>query len=152
MTHYTERPPAIPKGLVKTERNFNVKFIFAGLILVFVIVALILQGLVAGGAYFMTVDEVKAAPNLAGKRVRVSGAVVADSEDWDAQTLTLRFTIEDTNGAQLPVVFHGPRPDNFQRAVSAIVKVNYWPTVAFRRIPYCLNAQAATKRIRRKFS
>jgi cytochrome c-type biogenesis protein CcmE len=125
MTQHVESFPAIPDHLVVEKGSgVNVKFIVAGLLLVGVIVVLIVQGVVAGGAYFMTVGEVHAAADLEGKRVRVNGAVVGDSETWDAQTMILRFAIEDEggDGAQLPIVFHGPRPDNFQRAVSAIVE------------------------------
>ena len=75
------------------------------------------------GAYYLTVTELNAQQaTLVGERVRVSGAVVADSEDWNAQEVTLRFAIHDESGAQLPIVFYGPRPDNFQRAAEAIVE------------------------------
>jgi cytochrome c-type biogenesis protein CcmE len=52
----------------------------------------------------------------------VSGTVVDGSEDWNAKEITLRFSISDEEGAQLPIVFYGPRPDNFQRAASAIIE------------------------------
>jgi cytochrome c-type biogenesis protein CcmE len=59
---------------------------------------------------------------MIGERVRVSGAVVADSEDWNAREVTLRFAIHDENNAQLPILFYGPRPDNFARAAEAIIE------------------------------
>ena len=82
----------------------------------------------------MTVDEVRAgSTTLVGERVRVNGAVVAGSEDWNAQEITLRFAISDEHSnQQLPIVFYGPRPDNFQRAASAIVEGQLLPDGTFK--------------------
>jgi cytochrome c-type biogenesis protein CcmE len=78
------------------------------------------------GAYYMTVAELRSAgPELIGQRVRVNGNVVAGSEDWNPQAITLKFAIRDEgvkSGQSLPIVYYGPRPDNFQRAASAIVE------------------------------
>jgi cytochrome c-type biogenesis protein CcmE len=81
----------------------------------------------------MTVVELQErAPQLYGERVRVSGNVVDGSEDWNAREITLRFAIADESGGQLPIVFYGPRPDNFQRAASAIVEGELLPDGTFQ--------------------
>ncbi len=94
----------------------------------------VVQATMTTGAYYMTVSEInKAGQSLLGQRVRVNGAVVPGSEDWNAQAVTLRFAItDDKTGEKLPIVFFGPRPDNFQRAASAIVEGELLPDGAFK--------------------
>lgn len=124
MAQLTERAQTIPTDLVdQKRRGVNLKFVVGGLVLVLIVAALMVQATMTTGAYYMTVDEVnRAGAGIVGQRVRVSGAVVEGSEEWVPQEVTLRFKIVDENGAQLPVVFYGPRPDNFQRAASAIIE------------------------------
>ena len=124
MTELLQHAQAIPADL--DERRVgskNLKFIIGGALVVGLIVVLIVQATVSTGAYYLTVSELhQRVPGIYGERVRVSGTVVDDSEDWNAQEVTLRFAISDEDGAQLPIVFYGPRPDNFQRAASAIIE------------------------------
>ena len=111
--------------------GLNVKFLAAGGALIVLIIGLMSYGLFTASSYYLTVDEVLDHYTQAtttgdaaalAQRIRVNGEVVAGSEDWNAQELTLRFVISDESGAELPIVFYGPRPDNFQRAASAIVE------------------------------
>lgn len=103
------------------------RYLIAGLLL-FVLIGLMTWATVSTGAYYLTVDEALT-PGTAeiGQRIRVNGLVVDGSEDWNAQEITLKFAIYDENaaddsGQHLEVVFYGPRPDNFQRAASAIIE------------------------------
>jgi len=121
---------AIPADLAEQSRGINTKFIAGGLLLLTFVVFLgwqMFQATLTTGAYYRTVDEIYAeVPNIYGERVRVNGIVIDGSEDWNAQEITLKFAIHDENGDEnstpLPIVFYGPRPDNFQRAASAIVE------------------------------
>jgi cytochrome c-type biogenesis protein CcmE len=125
MAQMANQAQAIPSELAaRRTGRINLKFVIGGLVLIAIVIALMVQATVSTGAYYMTVDEIRnAGPTLVGQRVRVNGAVVPDSEDWNAQEITLRFAISDEkSNAQLPIVFFGPRPDNFQRAASAIVE------------------------------
>ncbi|RIK38046.1 MAG: cytochrome c biogenesis protein CcmE [Chloroflexi bacterium] len=124
MTQLVERAQAIPADLAERRTaNKNLKFIAGGLLIIGLVVVLIVQATMSTGAYYMTVSELqREGPGIVGERVRVSGTVVEGSEDWRAQEITLRFKISDEDGAQLPILFYGPRPDNFQRAASAIVE------------------------------
>jgi cytochrome c-type biogenesis protein CcmE len=126
----------IPAHLAEKRNSaFNMKFMAAGGGLIALIIGLMVYGVMTASAYYLTVDEVheyyqQAIVQLQGgdesamaRRIRVNGAVVDGSEDWNAQEVTLRFAIEDEHGgAMLPIVFYGPRPDNFQRAASAIIE------------------------------
>ncbi len=114
----------IPEELkTATPKGKNLKFMIGGLLIIGLIVVLIVQATMQTGAYYLTVTELnQQTVSMVGERVRVSGDVVDGSEDWNPQEITLRFSVHDESGAQLPIVFYGPRPDNFQRAASAIVE------------------------------
>ena len=135
MAQLTNQAQAIPSDLAgQRAGRSNLKFIVGGLLLIAVVIALIVQATMSTGAYYMTVHEVRSgAANLVGQRIRVNGAVVPGSENWNAQEITLRFAISDeTSDQQLPIVFYGPRPDNFQRAASAIIEGALQPDGTFK--------------------
>ena len=134
MAQTMNQATAIPTDLAtRSGTNKNFKFVVGGLLLIAIVIALIVQATVTTGAYYMTVSELNnAGPGIVGERVRVSGNVVDGSEDWNAQEITLRFAIDEESGAQLPIVFFGPRPDNFQRAASAIVEGQLLPDGTFQ--------------------
>lgn len=135
MAQLTSQAQAIPNDLAASQAGrSNLKFIIGGVLLLAIVAALIVQATVSTGAYYMTVDEVRNnSATLVGERVRVNGAVVPGSENWNAQEITLRFAISDEKSSQeLPIVFYGPRPDNFQRAASAIVEGEMLPDGTFK--------------------
>lgn len=123
MAQAIESTRAIPVDLAQRRSAGGLKFVIGGMVLLGLVVFLMVQATVTTGAYYLTVSEVVREGNaLVGERVRVSGQVVPGSEGWNVQEVTLRFRIQDEAGAQLPVVFFGPRPDNFQRAAEAIAE------------------------------
>jgi cytochrome c-type biogenesis protein CcmE len=129
-------PITIPGDLgERTRGRFNTKFLAGGaLLLLFVgfLVFQVYQATTTTGAYYLTVAELNArVPDIYGERVRVNGNVVVGSEDWNAQAVTLRFSIADESQHELPIVFYGPRPDNFQRAASAIIEGKLLPDGTF---------------------
>jgi cytochrome c-type biogenesis protein CcmE len=132
--------PTIPADLGESTRSgYNVKFLAGGAVLLAFVAFLIfqmVQATLTTGAYYMTVSEVHdAGPKLIGQRIRVNGNVVPGTEDWNAQEVTLKFSIADESvsdsGQVLPIVYYGPRPDNFQRAASAIVEGQLLPDGTF---------------------
>jgi cytochrome c-type biogenesis protein CcmE len=124
MTQWVDSASVIPSNLAETQSSRkNYKFLIAGILLLTVVIGLIVYSTFSTAAYYMTVSELnQETAAIQGQRVRVSGTVVDGSEQWIAQEVTLRFSINDETGAELPIVFYGPRPDNFQRAASAIVE------------------------------
>lgn len=130
-------PITIPSALgERASARFNTKYLVGGLLLLTFVGFLIFQvyhATTTTGAYYLTVAELNArVPEIYGERVRVSGNVVVDSEDWNAQEVTLRFAIADESLQELPIVFYGPRPDNFQRAASAIIEGELLPDGTFQ--------------------
>ncbi|NPV66223.1 MAG: cytochrome c maturation protein CcmE [Anaerolineae bacterium] len=76
---------------VQTGRNG--RFLIGGVLILVAIAFLIGYGTLNNAQYFITVDELLTRPELVGKTVRVSGAVIGDTISYEASTLTIRFTI-----------------------------------------------------------
>lgn len=118
----------IPVHLAEKKAPLIARRYLIGGLLLFVLMGLMAWATVNTGAYYLTVEEALVPGSIAaGQRIRVNGLVVDGSEDWNARELTLKFAIYDENapddsGQHLEVLFYGPRPDNFQRAASAIIE------------------------------
>ncbi len=85
---------ALP-GQTKTFRTGGRwKFIVGGLVILAAVAYLIISSTQANAQYFLTIDELKSrGPALLNKDVRISGAVVGDTIQYDPKTLTLSFTV-----------------------------------------------------------
>jgi len=124
----------------------RMKFIVGGLLIVAAVIYLIVSSTQASAQYFLTIDEVVAkGEEVSDRDLRISGAVIGDSIEYDRETLTLSFMVahvpgdnaelEDEGGlaealhaavtnpsrARLPVVYEGPMPDLLQHEAQAIM-------------------------------
>lgn len=131
---------------VETPSTGRAKFLIGGLLIAAAIVYLIVSSTQAAAQYYLTIDELMAdKESVADRELRISGAVEGDSVSYDADTLTLRFTIvnvpaglneieeqgglakvlhdavNDPDAARLPVVYNGPKPDLLRHEAQAIV-------------------------------
>jgi cytochrome c-type biogenesis protein CcmE len=106
------------------------KFLVGGLLIVAAIAYLIITSTRASAQYFLTIDELAARQQeLAGRDVRISGAVIGDTIRYDPQTLTLHFTVAQVTGdnkeieAQggLAKVLHAATVDPNRRRLEVIV-------------------------------
>lgn len=125
------------------QRN---KFIIGGVLILAAVVYLIASSTSVSAEYFMTVDEVQAkGADAVGKKLRLSGAVIGDTIQYDAGTLTLTFEIaqvtadqaeidaqgglaevlyqavNDPNRAHIKVVYVGVKPDLLRNEAQAIM-------------------------------
>lgn len=75
------------------KRGLRLPFILGGVVILAAVAFLIASGTAAGARFFITVDEVVNNPAYAGQTVRVSGAVLGESIQYDARNLTIDFTI-----------------------------------------------------------
>lgn len=58
-----------------------------------------------------------------GKRVQVKGVYVKDKGcDYNSQSNTFTFTMQDDNKMEIKVLHHGTKPNNFELAESIVVK------------------------------
>jgi cytochrome c-type biogenesis protein CcmE len=122
------------------------KFIVGGLLIVAAIVYLIVSSTQASAQYFLTIEELAAKDqNVIGREVRVSGAVIGDTIQYDPQTLTLKFmtahvpgdnsdieaqgglgavlhaAVIDPDRPRMQVVYVGPKPDLLRNEAQAIM-------------------------------
>ena len=122
------------------------KFIIGGVLILAAVVYLIFSATKANAEYFMTVDELKAkGAGMASQDVRVLGAVVGDTIQYDANSLTLTFDVAQVPGdkkevdaegglaavlhaavidpsrARLQIIYNGPKPDLLKNEAQAIM-------------------------------
>ncbi|GJQ51965.1 MAG: cytochrome c maturation protein CcmE [Anaerolineaceae bacterium] len=122
------------------------KFVIGGFLILAAVVYLIASATTGAAQYFMTVDELKAkGAEAMNKNLRVSGAVIGDTIQYDPQTLTLTFDVahvpadqaelEDEGGlakalheattdpsrARMTVMYVGVKPDLLKHEAQAIV-------------------------------
>lgn len=124
----------------------RMKFIVGGLLIVAAVVYLIVSSTQASAQYFLTVDELNdRGASVVGEDVRVSGAVIGDTIQYDSQTLTLKFTVAhipgdnkdieaqgglakvlhdaviDPGRSQMQIVYEGVKPDLLRDEAQAIM-------------------------------
>jgi cytochrome c-type biogenesis protein CcmE len=124
----------------------KMKFIIGGLLIVAAVIYLIVSSTQAGAQYFLTVDELNAqSQDVIGRDLRISGAVIGDSIEYDPQSLNLTFTVahvpgnnseieaqgglaqvlyeavNDPGRAQLQVEYNGVKPDLLRHEAQAIM-------------------------------
>jgi cytochrome c-type biogenesis protein CcmE len=122
------------------------KFIIGGLLILAAIIYLIVSATQANAEYFMTVNELKSkGSSLAGRSLRISGAVIGSSIQYDAKTMNLSFIIANVPGdnsaitaggglaavlhsavsdptrERISVVYNGPKPDLLRDEAQAII-------------------------------
>ena len=122
------------------------KFVIGGILILGAVVFLIWTSTAANAEYFLTIDELNAkGSSILDKNLRVSGAVLRDSIQYDAQSLTLSFEVAhvpgdnaeletegglaealhqavmDPSRARMKVVYVGARPDLLRNEPQAIM-------------------------------
>jgi len=122
------------------------KFVIGGILILGAVVFLIWSSTAATSEYFLTIDELNAkGDSIVNRNLRVSGAVLGDTIQYDAQSLTLTFEVAhvpgdnaalETEGGlaealhqavidpsrnRMKVVYIGPMPDLLRNEAQAIV-------------------------------
>ena len=132
------------------------KFVIGGVLILAAVVVLIWTSTTQSAEYFYTIDELNAKGTSAIDRsMRVSGAVIGDSIQYDAQTLTLTFEVAhvpadnlaiesegglaevlhqavlDPSRSRIKVVYQGPKPDLLRNEAQAIMTGRLGPDGVF---------------------
>jgi len=130
----------------QTNTGSRTKFFIGGFLIIAAIVYLIISSTQANAQYFLTVGEVFAkGSDVRDRDLRLSGAVIGDTIEYDTETLTLTFevahipgdndeidaqgglaavlkkAVNDPQGKRLNVVYVGPKPDLLQNEAQAIM-------------------------------
>ncbi len=128
--------------------NSKIKFVVGGLLIAAAIVYLITTSIQENTQYYLTVEETLekyAKGELEDRNLRVSGAVIGESINYDVDELRLEFTVVHIPGSRaaveeegglaealhlavndpsrktLDVVYEGPKPDLLQDEAQAIM-------------------------------
>jgi cytochrome c-type biogenesis protein CcmE len=124
----------------------RMKFFVGGAMIVAAVIYLIISSTQASAQYFLTVSELNGkGSSVFGRDLRISGAVVGDTIQYDPQSLNLTFTIAnipgdnkeieaqgglaavlhsavvDPGNERLQVVYNGPKPDLLRDEAQAII-------------------------------
>jgi cytochrome c-type biogenesis protein CcmE len=122
------------------------KFVIGGFLILGAVVFLIWTSTAANAEFFLTIDELNAkGSGVVDRNLRVSGAVIGDSIQYDAQNLTLSFEVAhvpadnlaiesegglaevlhqavmDPSRSRIKVVYVGPKPDLLRNEAQAIM-------------------------------
>jgi cytochrome c-type biogenesis protein CcmE len=131
---------------VKPRSGNRVKFLIGGLLILAAVVYLIYSSTQASAQYFLTVDELNAkGAAIVGRDVRISGAVIGNTIQYDSKSLTLSFTVANVPGdnkeieaqgglaavlhaavidpsrSHLKILYNGPKPDLLRDEAQAIM-------------------------------
>lgn len=85
-----------PKHIEKSKGGFapeRAKFLIGGLLILGAVLYLLISGTMQGARFFITVDEVVNDASYINQTVRVSGAVLGESIDYDSENAIIRFTV-----------------------------------------------------------
>jgi cytochrome c-type biogenesis protein CcmE len=122
------------------------KFIIGGLLILAAVVYLIVSSTQASAEFFLTVDELNSqGKDVVGRNLRLSGAVIGDTIQYDPESLTLTFEVAhvpgdneevesegglaavlhaavvDPSRSRVLVQYTGPRPDLLKNEAQAIM-------------------------------
>ncbi len=124
----------------------RLKFIIGGLLIITAIIYLIISSTKANAQYFFTLDELKSrGQSVVGQNVRISGAVIGDSIQYNPQSLSLSFSVAnvpadnkeieaqgglaavlhaavtDPARTHMQIIYYGPKPDLLRDEAQAIM-------------------------------
>jgi cytochrome c-type biogenesis protein CcmE len=122
------------------------KFVIGGILVLGAVVFLIWTATSSTSEYFLTIDELHAkGASIVDRNLRVSGAVIGDTIQYDAQNLTLTFEVANVPGdnsiietegglavalheavvdpsrERMTILYVGPKPDLLRNEAQAIV-------------------------------
>lgn len=140
----------------KPATGGRAKFFIGGLLIFAAVIYLVVSSTQANAQFFVTIDELMTRKaDLAGRDIRVSGAVLGDTIQYDAQNLTLKFVVvhipsdnkvieaqgglanvlhaavENPSAARLAVTYKGVKPDLLKNEAQAIMTGKLNPDGSF---------------------
>lgn len=127
-----------------TSRAGNrAKFLVGGMLILAAVIYLIVSSSQANAQYFLTVDELMAnkSQNL-GRDVRISGAVIGDTIQYDPNTLRLTFTVADVPGDNKEIEAQGGLAKVLEDAVADPTRTHLQVVVEGQAKPDLLRNEA----------
>jgi cytochrome c-type biogenesis protein CcmE len=94
------------------------KFVIGGLLILGAVVFLIASATASSSEYFLTIDELnEKGASIVDRNLRVSGAVIGDTIQYDPQTLTLTFEVAHVSGDNADLETEGGLAEALHQAV-----------------------------------
>jgi cytochrome c-type biogenesis protein CcmE len=94
------------------------KFVIGGILVLGAVVFLIWSATTSTSEYFLTIEELHSkGASIVDRNLRVSGAVIGDTIQYDAQTLTLTFEVAHVPGDNAAIETEGGLADALHQAV-----------------------------------
>jgi cytochrome c-type biogenesis protein CcmE len=90
---WEKSPDARKQKLRVKNTGERLKFLIGGVLILGAIAFLMVSGTLSGARYFIMVDDVAGNPEYVGQTVRLSGAVLGDTIEYDPESGDLSFTI-----------------------------------------------------------
>ena len=131
---------------MQNKKKPNLKLIIGGVIILAAVLYLIISSTMANANYFMTVSELLSQKQeLSGKNIRMSGAIIGSTIEYDPQKMDLIFQVAEIPGdykeidrrgglakvlaeavndptlPRLTIHYQGPKPDLMKDEAQAIV-------------------------------
>jgi len=128
------------------KKKANIKLILGGVVIALALVYLLISATRSNTQYFMTVQELQEQQSeLQGQKLRMSGAVIGESIQYNPETLDLSFTVAqipgdhrlieqmggmakvlaeavaDPDAARMTIHYTGVKPDLLKDEAQAIV-------------------------------
>jgi len=129
-----------------SPKGSRIKFIIGGLLIISAVAYLIISSTKASAQYFLTVEELsEKGSSVLGRDLRISGAVIGDSIQYNTEELKLSFVVANIPGdndeieargglavvlneavndpanKQLQIEYIGPKPDLLRHEAQAIM-------------------------------
>ena len=137
-----EKPLQPAAGRVKAGGRW--RFLVGGTLIIGAILYLIINSTLLGAQYFITVEDLLSDSAYVGKTVRISGAVIGDTieyqtmvgdgqqnavtftvshipQEFDSLLVALNQSVNNPNAARLQIYYEGPVPDLLQHEAQAIM-------------------------------
>ncbi len=133
-------------SVLQGRKSNKIKFIIGGGLFLVALIFMIISATRATAEFFITIRELQESQaDYAGQNLRVSGAVLGDSIQYDRSTGNLHFTVvhipgdddeieklggleavlhqavENPDNPQLAVIYQGPQPDMLKHEAQAIL-------------------------------
>jgi cytochrome c-type biogenesis protein CcmE len=90
-----EKTSGIEGAVSAKHRTINWRFIIAGIVILGAVGYLIVAGTLSGMQYFITVEDLLNNKSYVGQTVRISGAVVGETINYDSEHLIIEFTVSN---------------------------------------------------------
>ena len=149
-----EKQPSAADSLPLKRKGERLKFMIGGLLILGAVGYLMISGTLTGARFFITVDEVVNNSEYMGETVRLTGAVIGETidfqvveggngttlsfvishipEDYDDLALTLNRSVNDENSTRLQIHMENePMPDLLQHEAQAILTGSIQPDGTF---------------------